>query len=212
VRLDPSADNSGYAGVVRVVRNGGSARMDNGTLEISRRARRMASPDLHLQARQRRGPVAHRPAGTVGGCPNCATEVRGRAGTYNGMDSPQHWVRGRERNCCDHGEHEKPAKENTAHMMLSCQARSVLARNTAAERSPRAHSLRQCRSHACRSHGEQCNRLHSESQVVFRAASVGFTSATVGVKISKRLHWLFDTGEQCPGIRWRRLSGRSFRR
>jgi hypothetical protein len=33
-RLDPSTDNSGYAGVVRVVRNGGSARMDNGTLVI----------------------------------------------------------------------------------------------------------------------------------------------------------------------------------
>ena len=33
-RLDPSVDNSGYAGVVRVVRNGGSARMDNGTLAI----------------------------------------------------------------------------------------------------------------------------------------------------------------------------------
>ena len=27
-RLDPSVDNSGYAGVTRVVRNGGSARMD----------------------------------------------------------------------------------------------------------------------------------------------------------------------------------------
>ena len=33
-RLDPSVDNSGYAGVVRVVRSGGSARMDNGTLVI----------------------------------------------------------------------------------------------------------------------------------------------------------------------------------
>ena len=33
-RLDPSVDNSGYAGVVRVVRIGGSARMDNGTLAI----------------------------------------------------------------------------------------------------------------------------------------------------------------------------------
>ena len=33
-RLDPSVDNSGYAGVVRVVRNGGSARMNNGTLVI----------------------------------------------------------------------------------------------------------------------------------------------------------------------------------
>ena len=33
-RLDPSTDNSGYAGVVRVVRNGGSARMDNGSLVI----------------------------------------------------------------------------------------------------------------------------------------------------------------------------------
>jgi alpha-L-fucosidase 2 len=33
-RLDPSVDNSGYAGVVRVVPNGGSARMDNGTLVI----------------------------------------------------------------------------------------------------------------------------------------------------------------------------------
>jgi alpha-L-fucosidase 2 len=33
-RLDPSADNSGYAGVVRVVRNGGSARMAEGTLII----------------------------------------------------------------------------------------------------------------------------------------------------------------------------------
>ena len=33
-RLDPSADNSGYAGVVRVVRNGGSARMEDRTLVI----------------------------------------------------------------------------------------------------------------------------------------------------------------------------------
>jgi alpha-L-fucosidase 2 len=33
-RLDPSMDNSGYAGVVRVVRNGGSARMEEGTLVI----------------------------------------------------------------------------------------------------------------------------------------------------------------------------------
>ena len=33
-RLDPSADSSGYAGVVRVVPNGGSARMDNGTLVV----------------------------------------------------------------------------------------------------------------------------------------------------------------------------------
>jgi alpha-L-fucosidase 2 len=32
--LDPSVDNSGYAGVVRVVRRGGSARMDGGTLAI----------------------------------------------------------------------------------------------------------------------------------------------------------------------------------
>ncbi len=33
-RLDPSTDNSGYAGVVRVVRDGGSARMEDGTLII----------------------------------------------------------------------------------------------------------------------------------------------------------------------------------
>jgi hypothetical protein len=33
-RLDPSADNSGYAGVARVVRNGGSARMDGDTLVV----------------------------------------------------------------------------------------------------------------------------------------------------------------------------------
>ena len=33
-RLDPSVDNSGYAGVVRVVRNGGSARMDGDTLVV----------------------------------------------------------------------------------------------------------------------------------------------------------------------------------
>ncbi len=33
-RLDPSVDNSGYAGVVRVVRNGGSARMEADTLVI----------------------------------------------------------------------------------------------------------------------------------------------------------------------------------
>ncbi len=33
-RLDPSTDNSGYAGVVRVVRNGGSAHMEDGTLVI----------------------------------------------------------------------------------------------------------------------------------------------------------------------------------
>jgi alpha-L-fucosidase 2 len=33
-RLDPSTDNSGYAGVTRVVRNGGSARIEDGTLVI----------------------------------------------------------------------------------------------------------------------------------------------------------------------------------
>jgi hypothetical protein len=33
-RLDPSVDNSGYAGMARVVRNGGSARMDGSTLAI----------------------------------------------------------------------------------------------------------------------------------------------------------------------------------
>ncbi len=33
-RLDPSTDNSGYAGVTRVVRNGGSARMEEGVLVI----------------------------------------------------------------------------------------------------------------------------------------------------------------------------------
>jgi alpha-L-fucosidase 2 len=33
-RLDPSTDNSGYAGVIRVVRNGGSARMDGDTLVV----------------------------------------------------------------------------------------------------------------------------------------------------------------------------------
>ena len=33
-RLDPSTDNSGYAGVTRVVRSGGSARMEDGTLVI----------------------------------------------------------------------------------------------------------------------------------------------------------------------------------
>lgn len=33
-RLDPTADNSGYAGVVRVVRDGGSARMDGDTVVI----------------------------------------------------------------------------------------------------------------------------------------------------------------------------------
>jgi hypothetical protein len=32
--LDPSVDNSGYAGVTRIVRNGGSARMEDGTLVI----------------------------------------------------------------------------------------------------------------------------------------------------------------------------------
>jgi len=32
--LDPTADNSGYAGVVRVVRNGGSSRMDEDTLVV----------------------------------------------------------------------------------------------------------------------------------------------------------------------------------
>jgi Trehalose and maltose hydrolases (possible phosphorylases) len=37
-RLDPSTDNSGYAGVVRVVRNGGTARMENGTLVIENAA------------------------------------------------------------------------------------------------------------------------------------------------------------------------------
>jgi len=33
-RLDPSVDNSGYAGMTRVIRNGGSARMDGSTLVI----------------------------------------------------------------------------------------------------------------------------------------------------------------------------------
>ncbi|HMD78326.1 MAG TPA: glycoside hydrolase N-terminal domain-containing protein [Terracidiphilus sp.] len=33
-RLDPAVDNSGYAGVVRVARNGGSARMDGDTLVV----------------------------------------------------------------------------------------------------------------------------------------------------------------------------------
>ena len=33
-RLDPSVDNSGYAGVTRVVRNGGSARVEEGALRI----------------------------------------------------------------------------------------------------------------------------------------------------------------------------------
>lgn len=33
-RLDPSTDNSGYAGVIRMVRNGGSARMDGNTLVV----------------------------------------------------------------------------------------------------------------------------------------------------------------------------------
>jgi len=33
-RLDPSTDNSGYAGVVRVIRNGGAARMDHDVLVI----------------------------------------------------------------------------------------------------------------------------------------------------------------------------------
>ena len=33
-RLDPSVDNSGYAGVTRIVRNGGTARMDQDTLVI----------------------------------------------------------------------------------------------------------------------------------------------------------------------------------
>ena len=33
-RLDPTTDNSGYAGVVRVIRNGGTARMDGDTLVV----------------------------------------------------------------------------------------------------------------------------------------------------------------------------------
>jgi alpha-L-fucosidase 2 len=33
-RLDPSTDNSGYAGVIRIVRNGGSARIEDGVLVI----------------------------------------------------------------------------------------------------------------------------------------------------------------------------------
>src|SRR5208282_989172 len=36
--LDPTADNSGYAGVVRVVRDGGSARMDGNTLVVENAA------------------------------------------------------------------------------------------------------------------------------------------------------------------------------
>ena len=35
-RLDPSTDNSGYAGVTRVVRSGGSARMEDGALVIEK--------------------------------------------------------------------------------------------------------------------------------------------------------------------------------
>ena len=35
-RLDPSTDNSGYAGVIRVIRNGGSARMEDDTLVIEK--------------------------------------------------------------------------------------------------------------------------------------------------------------------------------
>jgi alpha-L-fucosidase 2 len=35
-RMDPSVDNSGYAGVTRVIRNGGSARMDQDTLVIEK--------------------------------------------------------------------------------------------------------------------------------------------------------------------------------
>jgi len=37
-RLDPSVDNSGYAGVTRVIRDGGSARMDGNTLVIENAA------------------------------------------------------------------------------------------------------------------------------------------------------------------------------
>ena len=37
-RLDPAVDNSGYAGVVRVIRNGGSARMDGDTLVVENAA------------------------------------------------------------------------------------------------------------------------------------------------------------------------------
>jgi len=37
-RLDPSVDNSGYAGVVRVVRSGGSARVEQGTLVVENAA------------------------------------------------------------------------------------------------------------------------------------------------------------------------------
>ena len=33
-RLDPSVDNRGYAGVTRVVRDGGSAQMDGDTLVV----------------------------------------------------------------------------------------------------------------------------------------------------------------------------------
>ena len=33
-RMDPSADNSGYAGVVRIVRDGGSARMEDGVVVV----------------------------------------------------------------------------------------------------------------------------------------------------------------------------------
>jgi alpha-L-fucosidase 2 len=40
--LDPSVNNSGYAGVTRVVRDGGAARMEGNTLVIENAVRHAA--------------------------------------------------------------------------------------------------------------------------------------------------------------------------
>ena len=54
-RLDPSVDNSGYVGVVRVVRKGGSARMDGDTLVIENAVVRHAAHAHRVLLRRRRG-------------------------------------------------------------------------------------------------------------------------------------------------------------
>jgi len=54
-RLDPSVDNSGYAGVVRVVRNGGSARMDNGNSDHRERVVGDAAHAHRMVRRLQRG-------------------------------------------------------------------------------------------------------------------------------------------------------------
>ena len=54
-RLDPSTDNSGYAGVVRVIRNGGSAHMEDETLVIENASSGDAAHSHRMVRRLQRG-------------------------------------------------------------------------------------------------------------------------------------------------------------